>query len=70
MEFDGKVAIVTGATSGIGMATAIRIAEQGGRVAAVGRKKDVLARVERQTSKPMWSTCWTKTIQKTLRNKS
>src|SRR4051812_11287213 len=51
MEFDGKVAIVTGATSGIGMATAIRFAEQGGRVAAVGRKKDVLARVERQNIK-------------------
>jgi NAD(P)-dependent dehydrogenase (short-subunit alcohol dehydrogenase family) len=28
MEFDGKVAIVTGATSGIGMATALRLAEQ------------------------------------------
>ena len=48
MEFDGKVAIVTGATSGIGMATAFRFAEQGGRVAAVGRKKDVLEKVARQ----------------------
>lgn len=47
MEFDGKVAIVTGATSGIGMATAFRLAEQGARVAAVGRKKDVLAKLER-----------------------
>ena len=46
MEFEGKVAIVTGATSGIGMATARRFAEQGGRVAAAGRKKDVLAKVE------------------------
>jgi NAD(P)-dependent dehydrogenase (short-subunit alcohol dehydrogenase family) len=46
MEFDGKVAIVTGATSGIGMATARRFAEQGGRVAAAGRKKEVLAEVE------------------------
>src|SRR5207248_1285326 len=45
MEFEGKVAIVTGATSGIGMATARRFAEQGGRVAAAGRKKDVLAQV-------------------------
>jgi NAD(P)-dependent dehydrogenase (short-subunit alcohol dehydrogenase family) len=51
MEFDGKVAIVTGATSGIGMATALRFAEQGARVAAVGRKKDVLARVARQNIK-------------------
>jgi NAD(P)-dependent dehydrogenase (short-subunit alcohol dehydrogenase family) len=47
MEFDGKVAIVTGATSGIGMAAAIRFVEQGARVAAVGRKKDVLAKLDR-----------------------
>jgi len=46
MEFEGKVAIVTGATSGIGMATARRFAEQGGRVAAAGRKKEVLAKIE------------------------
>ena len=29
MEFDGKVAIITGATSGIGMATALRFANEG-----------------------------------------
>lgn len=46
MEFEGKVAIVTGATSGIGMATARRFAGQGGRVAAAGRKKEVLAKIE------------------------
>src|SRR2546427_9387321 len=51
MEFDGKVAIVTGATSGIGMATTLRLADQGARVAAVGRKKDVLAKVARQNVK-------------------
>lgn len=45
MEFEGKVAIVTGATSGIGMATARKIAEQGGKVAAAGRKADVLATI-------------------------
>jgi NAD(P)-dependent dehydrogenase (short-subunit alcohol dehydrogenase family) len=47
MEFDGKVAIVTGATSGIGMTTAFRFAEQGARVAAVGRRKEILAKVQR-----------------------
>jgi NAD(P)-dependent dehydrogenase (short-subunit alcohol dehydrogenase family) len=46
MEFEGKVAIITGATSGIGMATAKRFAEQGGQVAAAGRKQDVLAKIE------------------------
>jgi len=45
MEFEGKVAIVTGATSGIGMATARKFVEQGGRVAAAGRKKDALAKL-------------------------
>src|SRR5213080_990136 len=48
MEFDGKVAIVTGATSGIGMATVSRFAEQGARVAAVGRKKEILSKVQRE----------------------
>src|SRR5437879_4267321 len=51
MEFEGKVAIVTGATSGIGIATALRLVEQGARVAAVGRKKEVLAKVARQNIK-------------------
>jgi NAD(P)-dependent dehydrogenase (short-subunit alcohol dehydrogenase family) len=46
MEFEGKVSIVTGATSGIGMATARRFAEQGGQVAAAGRKKEILAKLE------------------------
>ena len=51
MEFEGKVAIVTGATSGIGMATTLRLIEQGARVAAVGRRKEVLAKVARQNIK-------------------
>jgi len=48
MEFERKVAIVTGATSGIGMATVSRFAEQGARVAAVGRKKEILSKVQRE----------------------
>src|SRR5256712_11985581 len=48
MEFDGKLAVLTGSTSEIGMATAFRFAEQGARVAAVGRKKEILSTVQRE----------------------
>ena len=39
-RFEGKSAIVTGAASGIGRATAIRIASEGAKVACVDRAAD------------------------------
>ena len=44
-ELAGKIALVTGATSGIGRATALRFAEAGARVALVGRNEGNLQEV-------------------------
>ena len=45
-SFAGKVVMVTGSTSGIGHAVAIRFAEAGARVAALGRDRSALGKVK------------------------
>ncbi len=45
-QFNGKVAFVTGATSGIGQACAIAFAKAGAKVVCVGRKAEALQDVE------------------------
>jgi NAD(P)-dependent dehydrogenase (short-subunit alcohol dehydrogenase family) len=45
-QFAGKVAFVTGATSGIGQACAIAFGEAGAKVVCIGRKADALRDVE------------------------
>jgi NAD(P)-dependent dehydrogenase (short-subunit alcohol dehydrogenase family) len=50
-RFEGKVALVTGATSGIGRACAVAFAEAGAKVACVGRNEEALHDVSRQISR-------------------
>ena len=44
LELDGKVAIVTGSSEGIGRASALRLVEEGARVTICARREDVLER--------------------------
>ena len=45
-RFDGKVVVITGATSGIGRAAALAFAAEGGKVAFCGRRTDLGQEVE------------------------
>ena len=49
-DLSGKVAIVTGASSGIGLATAKLLAGQGVNVALVSRSKEILEKLSRELS--------------------
>jgi NAD(P)-dependent dehydrogenase (short-subunit alcohol dehydrogenase family) len=50
MQFKDRIAVVTGATSGIGRATALRLLSEGATVAAVARRKDVLQEISASTT--------------------
>jgi NAD(P)-dependent dehydrogenase (short-subunit alcohol dehydrogenase family) len=47
-EFANKVLLITGSTSGIGKATALRFAQAGASVAAVGRNEQALLELQKQ----------------------
>ena len=48
-DLEGRVALVTGASSGIGRATAALLARRGARVMATGREEDRLASLADET---------------------
>ncbi|XP_035440460.2 17-beta-hydroxysteroid dehydrogenase 14-like [Spodoptera frugiperda] len=53
MSFQDKVVIVTGASSGIGAAIAIRFAEEGAKVVLVGRNQEKLNNVSKKCGNPL-----------------
>ncbi|KAJ8721916.1 hypothetical protein PYW08_004318 [Mythimna loreyi] len=53
MSFQDKVVIVTGGSSGIGAAIAIKFAEEGAKVAIVGRNKGKLDSVAKKCGNPL-----------------
>jgi NAD(P)-dependent dehydrogenase (short-subunit alcohol dehydrogenase family) len=48
-EFEGRTVLVTGASSGLGRACALRLAQEGASLALVGRQADALQEVAAQT---------------------
>ena len=55
----GKVVVITGGSSGIGEAAAVRIAEAGGKVAIIARDEDKARRGAASASRPWAVTCKT-----------
>ncbi len=51
-RLQGKIAIITGAGSGIGRACALALAREGAKVALVGRRKTLLEEVAHQIGEP------------------
>src|SRR5882762_10218147 len=47
-EFSNKTLLITGATSGIGKATALRVAQDGSNIAAIGRNEAALLELKKE----------------------
>ena len=56
MKFQNKVVVITGASSGIGEASAVEFAKNGANVILIGRRKEKLIEVENEISKHKVST--------------
>ena len=58
LGLDGKVAIITGGSEGLGRAAAERLAREGARVVICGRRKDVLDRPPTASARRRAARCW------------
>ena len=56
MNFKNKVVVITGASSGIGKASAIKFAKKNAKVVLVARRKEKLLQVEKEVSQHADST--------------
>lgn len=55
-DFSERVVLITGATSGIGRACALRFADAGARIAAVGRNEEALANLSKEVGEASGKT--------------
>ena len=61
-KLSGKVAIITGATSGIGKATALLFAEEGADLVITGRRVELGQHLENEIRKKGCDACLSKPI--------
>jgi NAD(P)-dependent dehydrogenase (short-subunit alcohol dehydrogenase family) len=57
MSFDGQTVVITGGSSGIGLALATMVVERGGRVVLVGRTPEKLERAAANLGPSLGTRC-------------